>query len=221
MPLVLKTQMKKKLKKLYLDKCSSGLLFPKSILNASSSIKIFYVFIYFLSIGFSTQMSAQESIITGLENIHISEGAAIVTVENGESKINYSSISAPINQKNTKNSTSPQKEIKEKIAFSQKKKTPKAIDEKLIKKLEQKREVKMVYHTDAQSRTSFSALYYSSKSAVNNQNHLKTFNHSVFAESNVLTFLFVYQEKQNILFQFYHSLKVENHLFTRPPPTFI
>ena len=220
MPLVLKTQTKKKLKKLYLDKCSSGLLFPKSILNASS-IKIFYVFIYFLSIGFSTQMSAQESIITGLENIHISEGATIVTVENGESKINYSSISAPINQKNTKNSTSPQKEIKEKIAFSQKKKTPKAIDEKLIKKLEQKREVKMVYHTDAQSRTSFSALYYSSKSAVNNQNHLKTFNHSVFAESNVLTFLFVYQEKQNILFQFYHSLKVENHLFTRPPPTFI
>ena len=208
------------MKKLYLDKCSSGLLFPKSFLNASS-IKIFYVFIYFLSIGFSTQMSAQESIITGLENIHISEGATIVTVENGESKINYSSISAPINQKNTKNSTSPQKEIKEKIAFSQKKKTPKAIDEKLIKKLEQKREVKMVYHTDAQSRTPFSALYYSSKSAVNNQNHLKTFNHSVFAESNVLTFLFVYQEKQNILFQFYHSLKVENHLFTRPPPTFI
>ena len=220
MPLVLKTQTKKKLKKVYLDKCSSGLLLPKSILNASS-IKIFYVFIYFLSIGFSTQMSAQESIITGLENIHISEGATIVTVENGESKINYSSISAPINQKNTKNSTSPQKEIKEKIAFSHKKKTPKAIDEKLIKKLEQKREVKMVYHTDAQSRTSFSALYYSSKSAVNNQNHLKTFNHSVFAESNVLTFLFVYQEKQNILFQFYHSLKVENHLFTRPPPTFI
>ena len=212
--------MKKKLKKLYLDKCSSGLLLPKSFLNASS-IRIFFVFIYFLSIGFSTQMSAQESIITGLENIHISEGATIVTVENGESKINYSSISAPINQKNTKNSTSPQKEIKEKIAFSQKKKTPKAIDEKLIKKLEQKREVKMVYHTDAQSRTSFPALYYSSKSAVNNQNHLKTFNHSVFAESNVLTFLFVYQEKQNILFQFYHSLKVENHLFTRPPPTFI
>ena len=47
-------------------------------------------------------MSAQESIITGLENIRISEGATIVTVEKGESKINYSSISAPINQKNTK-----------------------------------------------------------------------------------------------------------------------
>ena len=86
MPLVLKTQTKKKLKKLYLDKCSSGLLFPKSILNASSSIKIFYVFIYFLSIGFSTQMSAQESIITGLENIQISEGATIIT-EHTDNKI--------------------------------------------------------------------------------------------------------------------------------------
>jgi hypothetical protein len=166
-------------------------------------------------------MSAQESIITGLENIHISEGATIVTVEKGESKINYSSISAPINQKNTKTSASPQKEIKEKIAFSHNKKTAKAIDEKLIKKLEQKREVKTVYHTDAQSRTSFSALYYSSMSAVNNQNHLKTFNHSVFAENNVLTFLFVYQEKQNILFQLYHALKANNQLFTRPPPSFV
>lgn len=168
MPQVLKTQMKKKLKKLYLDKCSSGLLFPKSFLNASS-IKIFYVFIYFLSIGFSTQMSAQESIITGLENIHISKGATIVTVENGEYKINYSSISAPINQNNTKTSTSPKKEIKEKITFSHKKKTPKAIDEKLIKKLAQKREVKIVYNTDAQSEESLSSNFGTSKSGINNQ----------------------------------------------------
>ena len=127
----------KKLKKLYLDKCSSGLLLPKSILNARS-IKIFFVFIYFLSIGFSTQMSAQESIITGLENIHISEGATIVTVENGESKINYSSISAPINQKNTKVSSSPQKEIKEKIAFSHKKKRPKQLMKNSSKKWRKK-----------------------------------------------------------------------------------
>lgn len=79
-------------------------------------------------------MSAQESIITGLENIHISEGATIVTVENGESKINYSSISAPIKQKNTKTSTSPQKEIKEKIAFSHKKKRPKQLMKNSSKK---------------------------------------------------------------------------------------
>ena len=220
MPQVLKTQTKKKLKKVYLDKCSSGLLLPKSILNASS-IKIFYVFIYFLSIGFSTQMSAQESIITGLENIHISEGATIVTVEKGECKINYSSISAPINQKNTEVSTSPQKEIKEKVAFSHKKKTPKAIDEKLIKKMAQKREVKIVYNTDAQSEENLSSNFGTSKSGINNQDQSQKLDKAVFTENKLLAFLFIYQEKQNVLFQFYYSLKVENHHFTRPPPTFI
>ena len=165
-------------------------------------------------------MSAQESIITGLENIHISEGATIVTVENGESKINYSSISAPINRKNTKTSTSPQKEIKEKIAFSHKKKTPRAIDEKLIKKLEQKREVKVIYHTDAQSEESLSSNYGISKSGINNQNQSQKLDKALFTENKPLVFWFIYQEKQNVLFQFYHSLKVENHLFTSPPPSF-
>ena len=129
----------------------------------SFSYKRFTVLLVVITSLFSSCIYSQQPIISGLENIHISEGATIVTVENGESKINYSSVSAPNNQKNTEVSTSPKKEIKEKIAFSQKKKTPKGIDEKLIKKIKQKREVKMVYHTDAQSRTSFSTLYYSSK----------------------------------------------------------
>ena len=217
---VLKTQTKKKLKKLYLDKCSSGLLLPKSFLNASR-IKSLLVFTFLLSLTFFTHINAQESIITGLENIHISEGATIVTVENGESKINYSSISAPINQKNTKTSTSPQKEIKEKIAFSHKKKTPKAIDEKLIKKLEQKREVKIIYNTDAQPEESLSSNFGTSKSGINNQDQSQKLDKALFTENKLLVFLFIYQEKQNVLFQFYHSLKVENHHFTRPPPTFI
>jgi hypothetical protein len=220
LPLVLKTQTKKKLKKLYLDKCSSGVLFPKSILNASR-IKSLLVFTFLLSLTFFTHINAQESIITGLENIHISEGATIVTIENGESKINYSSVSTPINKKNSKISTSTKKEIKEKIAFSQKKKTPKAIDEKLLKKLEQKREVKIIYNTDAQSEECLSSNYRTSKSGINNQNQSQKLDKALFTENKPLVFLFIYQEKQNVLFQFYHSLKVENHHFTRPPPTFI
>ena len=220
MPLVLKTQTKKKLKKLYLDKCSSGLLLPKSILNASS-IKSLLVFTFLLSLTFFTHINAQESIITGLENIHISEGATIVTIENGESKINYSSVSTPINKKNSKISISPQKEIKEKVTFSHKKKTPKAIDEKLIKKIEQKREVKIIYNTDAQSEECLSSNYGTSKSGINNQDQSQKLDKAVFTENKLLAFLFIYQEKQNVLFQFYHSLKVENHHFTRPPPTFI
>ena len=212
--------MKKKLKKVYLDKCSSGVLFPKSILNASS-IKSLLVFTFLLSLTFFTHINAQESIITGLENIHISEGATIVTIENGESKINYSSVSTPINKKNSKISISPQKEIKEKVTFSHKKKTPKAIDEKLIKKMAQKREVKIVYNTDAQSEENLSSNFGTSKSGINNQDQSQKLDKAVFTENKLLAFLFIYQEKQNVLFQFYHSLKVENHHFTRPPPTFI
>ncbi len=172
------------------------------------------IFLFSLSSSFSY---AQSTPISGLENLHLSEGATMVTVDQGNDNVHYITSTQNIHQKiKTKSSLK-----KEKITFASHQKTRKAIDEKLIKKLKQKREVKMVYHTDAQSRTSFSALYYSSKSAVNNQNHLKTFNHSVFAENNVLTFLFVYQEKQNILFLLYHALKANNRLFTRPPPYFI
>ena len=187
----------------------------------SFSYKRFTVLLVVITSLFSSCIYSQQPIISGLENIHISEGATIVTVENGESKINYSSVSAPINRKNTKTSTSPQKEIKEKIAFSHKKKTPKAIDEKLIKKLEQKREVKVIYHTDAQSEECLSSNYGTSKSGINNQNQSQKLDKALFTENKLLAFLFIYQEKQNVLFQFYHSLKVENHHFTRPPPTFI
>ena len=187
----------------------------------SFSYKRFTVLLVVITSLFSSYIYSQQPTISGLENIHISEGATIVTVENGESKINYSSISAPIDQKNTKTSTSPQKEIKEKITFSHKKKTAKAIDEKLIKKLEQKREVKIIYNTDAQSEESLSSNYGTSKSGINNQDQSQKLDKALFTENKLLVFLFIYQEKQNVLFQFYHSLKVENHLFTRPPPTFI
>ena len=180
--------------------------------------KRFTVLLVVITSLFSSYIYSQQPIISGLENIHISEGATIVTVEKGESKINYSSISAPINQKNTKTSTSPQKEIKEKITFSHKKKTAKAIDEKLIKKIEQKREVKIIYNNDSQSEECLSSNYETSKSVINNQDQSQKLDKALFTENKPLVFLFIYQEKQNVLFQFYHSLKVENHLFTRPPP---
>ena len=218
MHLVLKTQMK--LKKHNYASTAAIVLYCFTSYK-SFSYKRFTVLLVVITSLFSSYIYSQQPTISGLENIHISEGATIVTVENGESKINYSSISAPINQKNTKTSTSPQKEIKEKIAFSHKKKTAKGIDEKLIKKLEQKREVKIVYNTDAQSEESLSSNFGTSKSGINNQNQSQKLDKALFTENKPLVFLFIYQEKQNVLFQFYHSLKVETHLFTRPPPTFI
>ena len=216
MPLVLKTQMKKKLNKIYSHKLlGKSFLFQLNLNITPVKIKLLFLLI---SLSLYTKISAQEkTIISGLENLHLSEGATMVTVDQGNDTVHYITSTQNIHQKiKTKSSLK-----KEKITFASHQKKRSAIDEKIIKKIKQKREVKMVYHTDAQSRTSFSALYYSSMSAVNNQNHLKTFNHSVFAENNVLTFLFVYQEKQNILFQLYHALKANNQLFTRPPPSFV
>ena len=208
--------MKKKLKKIYSHKLlGKSFLFQLNLNITPVKIKLLFLLI---SLSLYTKISAQEkTIISGLENLHLSEGATMVTVDQGNDTVHYITSTQNIHQKiKTKSSLK-----KEKITFASHQKKRSAIDEKIIKKIKQKREVKMVYHTDAQSRTSFSTLYYSSKSAVNNQNHLKTFNHSVFEENNVLTFLFVYQEKQNILFQLYHALKANNQLFTRPPPSLV
>ena len=85
----------------------------------------------------------------------------------------------------------------------------------------QKREVKIVYNTDAQSEENLSSNFGTSKSGINNQDQSQKLDKALFTENKPQVFLFIYQEKQNVLFQFYHSLKVENNQFTRPPPTFI
>ena len=215
MPLILKTQTKKKLKKLYLDKCSSGLLLPKSILNASS-IKIFFVFIYFLSIGFSTQMSAQESIITGLENIHISEGATIIT-EHTDNKITV------ITSSSTKTYTQEEKLLITKIDVNQNKKkvyTKKNIAKKAkgnsLKKFENIKNSALFCNTNSESSSSFEITIILQKQCTNRSNNG---NESLLKPENRWKIALVnYQTKDNILYLFYHSKKINDSLFARPPP---
>ena len=215
MPLVLKTQTKKKLKKLYLDKCSSGLLLPKSILNASS-IKIFFVFIYFLSIGFSTQMSAQESIITGLENIHISEGATIIT-EHTDNKITV------ITSSSTKTYSQEEKFLITKIDVNQNKKkvyTKKNIAKKAkgnsLKKFENIKNSALFCNTNSESSSSFEITIILQKQCTNRSNNG---NESLLKPENSWKIALVnYQTKDNILYLFYHSKNVDDFLFARPPP---
>lgn len=215
MPQVLKTQMKKKLKKLYLDKCSSGLLLPKSILNASS-IKIFFVFIYFLSIGFSTQMSAQESIITGLENIHISEGATIIT-EHTDNKITV------ITSSSTKTYTQEEKLLITKIDVNQNKKkgyTKKNIAKKAkgnsLKKFENIKNSALFCNTNSESSSSFEITIILQKQCTKRSNNG---NESLLKPENSWKIALVnYQTKDNILYLFYHSKNVDDFLFARPPP---
>lgn len=205
----------KKLKKLYLDKCSSGLLLPKSILNARS-IKIFFVFIYFLSIGFSTQMSAQESIITGLENIHISEGATIIT-EHTDNKITV------ITSSSTKTYSQEEKFLITKIDVNQNKKkvyTKKNIAKKAkgnsLKKFENIKNSALFCNTNSESSSSFEITIILQKQCTNRSNNG---NESLLKPENSWKIALVnYQTKDNILYLFYHSKNVDDFLFARPPP---
>lgn len=215
MPLILKTQTKKKLKKLYLYKCSSGVLFPKSILNARS-IKIFFVFIYFLSIGFSTQMSAQESIITGLENIHISEGATIIT-EHTDNKI------TAITSSSTKTYSQEEKFLITKIDVNQNKKkvyTKKNIVKKAkgnsLKKFENIQNSALFYNTNSESSSSFEITIILQKQCTNRSNNG---NESLLKPENSWKIALInYQTKDNILYLYYHSKNVDDFPFARPPP---
>ena len=175
----------------------------------------FYYYSQWIILLFSLSSSfsyAQSTPISGLENLHLSEGATMVTVDQGNDTVHYITSTQNIHQKiKTKSSLK-----KEKITFASHQKKRKAIDEKLIKKIEQKREVKIIYNTDAQSED-LSSNYGTSKSGINNQNQIQKLDKALFTENKPLVFLFIYQEKQNILFLLYHSLKANNRLFTRPP----
>lgn len=205
--------MKKKLKKLYLDKCSSGLLLPKSILNASS-IKIFFVFIYFLSIGFSTQMSAQESIITGLDNVHISEGATII-----EKKSNKDIIAITSNgtQKiiNSDKNNSDKKELIAKGKNTLKNKIAKTSIKKIIKTKEISNPI-IVFNRNSSSESSFQASDCNLKQINTNQNNYDS--KFINSESNWIEYLYVVEVKQGVLFQIYSSKNTKDSFFTRPPP---
>ena len=207
----LKHKRRKKLKKLYLDKCSSGLLLPKSILNARS-IKIFFVFIYFLSIGFSTQMSAQESIITGLENIHISEEATII-----EKKSNKEIIAITSNgtQKiiNSEKNNSDKKELIAKGKNTLKNKIAKTSIKKIIKTKKISNPI-IVFNGNYRSESSASDC--NLKQINTNQNNYDS--KFINSESNWIEYLYVVEVKQGVLFQIYSSKNTKDSFFTRPPP---
>ncbi len=210
--------MKKKLRKHYFDKCSSGVLFPKSILNASR-IKSLLVFTFLLSLTFFTHINAQESIITGLENIHISEEATIIT-EHTDNKITV------ITSSSTKTYTQEEKFLITKIDVNQNKKkgyTKKNIAKKAkgnsLKKFENIKNSALFCNTNSESSSSFEITIILQKQCTNRSNNG---NESLLKPENRWKIALVnYQTKDNILYLFYHSKKAHDFLFARPPPTFI
>ena len=208
--------MKKKLRKHYFDKCSSGLLLPKSILNASS-IKSLLVFTFLLSLTFFTHINAQESIISGLENIHISEGATIIT-EHTDNKITV------ITSSSTKTYTQEEKFLITKIDVNQNKKkvyTKKNIAKKAkgnsLKKFENIKNSALFCNTNSESSSSFEITIILQKQCTKRSNNG---NESLLKPENSWKIALVnYQTKDNILYLFYHSKKANDSLFARPPPS--
>ena len=88
---------------------------------------------------------------------------------------------------------------------------------KQIKKISNAEKLAHFYETNSTSDASFQITNSILKQATSNQNN----NNSSFINetNNWVAHLHYYQSKENILYLFYQSKKVDNTLFARPPPT--
>lgn len=179
--------------------------------------RVLVIFSFFL---ISNNLYSQESTITGLDNVHISEGAAIVSRKTTDKIQVITSTSVKIydkgfNEENRKGKAL----VKRKTLNEDKEKIGKIKKEKLIKDLEVSKKTGAIYNADSKSNASFQITNSILKQATTNHN-----NYNVpflkKGESDWLARLDYYQNKDKVLYIFYHSKKVENSLFARPPPIF-
>ena len=159
---------------------------------------------------------SQESVVTGLENIHISEGATIIT-EHTDNKITV------ITSSSTKTYSQEEKFLITKIDVNQNKKkgyTKKNIAKKAkgnsLKKFENIKNSALFCNTNSESSSSFEITIILQKQCTNRSNNG---NESLLKPENSWKIALVnYQTKDNILYLFYHSKNVDDFLFARPPP---
>ena len=150
----------------------------------------------------------------GLENIHATEGAAIVVKGKDNSVVYIAS--------NSKNNSTPQVATRQTRAIKKiiKKKSPIAFREKTsraTKKVVEKQAPKAICKSSPESEGSYFSESQTSKiSCAPSQLSLGKY---LGTQHSFLNFLFVFQEKQNSLFRFYKTKHLENSLFTRPPPS--
>jgi hypothetical protein len=164
-------------------------------------------------------MSAQESIITGLENIHISEGATIIT-EHTDNKITV------ITSSSTKTYSQEEKFLITKIDVNQNKKKvykkeniAKKSKSNSLKKFENIKNFAIFTNTDSESSSSFEIANILQKQCTNRSN---IGNESLLKPENSWKIALInYQTKDNILYLYYHSKKANDSLFARPPPIII
>lgn len=170
-----------------------------------------FVFLFFLF--FFIKSFAQESSVYGLENVHISEGATMVTEKSKNEMMVIASSSVRIYAKEVEK----KKEfIKSKIVSDNKEKITKKIREKLEKKIKESGKQVEIYSKNSNSNSSFEITNSILKQCTTSQNNYDDF--FINSLNDRVVHLNYYQNRDQVLYIFYHSKKVEGTLFVRPPP---
>ena len=176
--------------------------------------KRFTVLLVVITSLFSSYIYSQQSTISGLENIHISEGATII-----EKKSNKEIIAITSNgtQKiiNSEKNNSDKKELIAKGKNTLKNKIAKTSIEKIIKTKKISNPI-IVFNRNSSSESSFHASDCNLKQINTNQNNYDS--KFINSESNWIEYLYVVEVKQGVLFQIYSSKNTNDSLFARPPP---
>lgn len=193
-----------------LNKYSRGFLLPQSkkTLSARAFVRALCLFLVFFSVKFYSQ----ETVISGLENIHISDGAAIITEDAEENITVVTAQSVVTYSKRDKSNFDIPKVVKSNEKTKDSKKN-------VVRKYKAVSENTFVYNKDTHSKNSF---FYSNnieRQGVTNSSHYKDV--LLPSKINRIVSLKYFQIKENVLYNFYHSKKVNNSLFARPPPNFI
>ena len=211
MPLVLKTQMK--LKKHNYASTAAIVLYCFTSYK-SFFYKRFTVLLVVITSLFSSYIYSQQPTISGLENIHISEGATII-----EKKSNKEIIAITSNgtQKiiNSEKNNSDKKELIAKGKDTLKNKIAKTSIEKIIKTKKISNPI-IVFNGNSSSESSFHSSGCNLKQINTNQNNYDS--KFINSESNWIEYLYVVEVKQGVLFQIYSSKNTNDSLFARPPP---
>ena len=180
----------------------------------SFSYKRFTVLLVVITSLFSSYIYSQQPTISGLENIHISEGATII-----EKKSNKEIIAITSNgtQKiiNSEKNNSDKKELIAKGKDTLKNKIAKTSIEKIIKTKKISNPI-IVFNGNSSSESSFHSSGCNLKQINTNQNNYDS--KFINSESNWIEYLYVVEVKQGVLFQIYISKNTKDSFFTRPPP---
>ena len=180
----------------------------------SFSYKRFTVLLVVITSLFSSYIYSQQPTISGLENIHISEGATII-----EKKSNKEIIAITSNgtQKiiNSEKNNSDKKELIAKGKDTLKNKIAKTSIKKIIKTKKISNPT-IVFNGNSSSESSFHSSGCNHKQINTNQNNYDS--KFINSESNWIEYLYVVEVKQGVLFQVYASKNTKDRFFTRPPP---